>query len=1102
MKILYLLSVSFLLTVMAYSQVNITVDVTQNRKPVSPAIYGINNVLSDDPTEASPSDPAVPYDWSNPQANKTTWTRLKDAGIKLFRDNHGNNSTKYNWRLKLTSSPDWYNNVYGSDWDFMAQSLQTNLPGAQGLSAFQLIGKAASSSANNFNDWAYDGSSGTNASSNWAGGGGPASVGGNGGDGNINLYLKDWPADSTVKILDKWFGTGGLGLNKTTFQYWNMDNEPEIWNGTHDDVMKKQLSAENFMQNYFKVAKAARAKYPNIKLVGFVACMEWWWFAWDDGTGTNTSGTISYNGKNYTWLEFFIKRIGEEQTATGIRLLDVVDLHTYLDAADETALLQLHRIFYDKTFDYPKANGLHLLDGGTNKEYIFARINAWLDQYLGTGHGVTLGSTESGWDNFNQMPQALSYASMLGVFANEGVELFTPWYWSPSYWEVVHLFSRYSKNISVKSTSSDDNYVSAYSTTNVNNDSLTVVMVNRYTSAKTVNVSLPNFTISNGSYQVLTLSNLPADNTTVTFKSHANNALKASTVTVTSNAFTLSLPAYSINSVILKSVPKADPTITWATPASIVYGTALSATQLNATASVAGTFVYAPASGTKPNAGTQTLSVTFTPTDGATYNTVSKTVSIIVTKATPVLTWANPANIVYGTALSTTQLNATASVAGTFVYTPASGSKPNAGTQTLSVTFTPTDATNYSTATKTASIVVTKTTPVITWSNPADIVSGTALSTTQLNATASVAGTFVYTPASGSKPNAGTQTLSVTFTPTDATNYNTATKSVVINVLDNTKTNPVITWTNPANIAYGTLLSATQLNATADVAGAFVFTPASGVQLNVGTQTLSATFTPTDATKYNTVSKTVSLVVTKATPIITWANPADITAGTALNTTQLNATASVAGIFTYSPISGTKLNAGSGQSLSVTFTPTDATNYNITTKSVVINVLSTTKTNPVISWATPADITVGTALSATQLNATSNIPGTFVYNPISGTKLNAGTAQTLSVTFTPTDATTYNTASKTVKINVVTATGVGTPRNDKVTFYPNPAKDVLYFQNIPINTYVSIIDLNGKLLIDKKVENNQIYVGNLPQGVYCIKLITGLEVSILKLIKE
>ncbi len=82
---------------------------------------------------------------------------------------------------------------------------------------------------------------------------------------------------------------------------------------------------------------------------------------------------------------------------------------------------------------------------------------------------------------------------------------------------------------------------------------------------------------------------------------------------------------------------------------------------------------------------------------------MTKTVQITVTQAAPVITWNNPASITYGTALSATQLNATASVAGTFAYTPALGSIPAAGTDTLSVTFTPTDTTDYTTATKTVS---------------------------------------------------------------------------------------------------------------------------------------------------------------------------------------------------------------------------------------------------------------------------------------------------------------------------------------------------------------------------------------------------------------
>jgi hypothetical protein len=72
-----------------------------------------------------------------------------------------------------------------------------------------------------------------------------------------------------------------------------------------------------------------------------------------------------------------------------------------------------------------------------------------------------------------------------------------------------------------------------------------------------------------------------------------------------------------------------------------------------------------------------------------------------------VITWPNPASIVYGTPLSGIQLNATANVAGTFVYTPATGTVLNAGAgHTLTVTFTPTETTSYTTATRMATIDV------------------------------------------------------------------------------------------------------------------------------------------------------------------------------------------------------------------------------------------------------------------------------------------------------------------------------------------------------------------------------------------------------------
>ena len=81
---------------------------------------------------------------------------------------------------------------------------------------------------------------------------------------------------------------------------------------------------------------------------------------------------------------------------------------------------------------------------------------------------------------------------------------------------------------------------------------------------------------------------------------------------------------------VLIDVLKATPVITWPTPASITYPTALSAVQLNATTPVAGTFTYLPAAGTVLNAGNaQVLSVAFAPTDATNYSAVPATTVLI-----------------------------------------------------------------------------------------------------------------------------------------------------------------------------------------------------------------------------------------------------------------------------------------------------------------------------------------------------------------------------------------------------------------------------------------------------------------------------------------
>jgi uncharacterized protein (TIGR02145 family) len=104
----------------------------------------------------------------------------------------------------------------------------------------------------------------------------------------------------------------------------------------------------------------------------------------------------------------------------------------------------------------------------------------------------------------------------------------------------------------------------------------------------------------------------------------------------------------------------------------------------------------------------------------------------------------------------------------------------------------------------------------------------------------------------------------------------------------------------------------------------------------------------------------------------------------------------------------------------------------------------TTKLNPVINWENPADIRFGTLLSDIQLNATADVPGTFVYTPEIGAKLNEGPNQELKVSFTPNDLATYNTTSKSVNINLL----------------PGSLSTAIFNPNL---TYGTVTDIEGNI---------------------------------------
>jgi hypothetical protein len=115
------------------------------------------------------------------------------------------------------------------------------------------------------------------------------------------------------------------------------------------------------------------------------------------------------------------------------------------------------------------------------------------------------------------------------------------------------------------------------------------------------------------------------------------------TATVASTTFSTNVTASG--GVVYQQTPA----IQWAAPVSIVYGTPLSAAQLNATSLLPGTFTYSPAAGTVLNVGQQSLNVTFTPNDTVDYATTTASVILNVIPGSAAITLTASANPVFMT---------------------------------------------------------------------------------------------------------------------------------------------------------------------------------------------------------------------------------------------------------------------------------------------------------------------------------------------------------------------------------------------------------------------------------------------------------------------
>jgi hypothetical protein len=291
------------------------------------------------------------------------------------------------------------------------------------------------------------------------------------------------------------------------------------------------------------------------------------------------------------------------------------------------------------------------------------------------------------------------------------------------------------------------------------------------------------------------------------------------------------------------------------------------------------------------NYGSATVTGSFTPTDTGKYNSISATMNVSVDKIRPLFTWANESKTYGDAPFSLTTPTVTNSVAGTWAYSSANASVATlssatatvvgAGTSTITATFTPTDTTNYvSGGTVAMTFTVSQVTPLFSWSNVSATYGDANRSITAPTVTNSIAGSWSYVSAttsvaavSGSEldfGNAGTSTITATFTPTDTTNYvSGGTVAMTVTVAQAT---PIFTWSNVAKTYGDSAFSLVAPTVAGSIAGSWSYASAttsvvslSGSTASVnaaGSALVTAMFTPTDTANYvsgGTVTMTVSV---------------------------------------------------------------------------------------------------------------------------------------------------------------------------------------------------------------------------------------------------
>jgi hypothetical protein len=331
-------------------------------------------------------------------------------------------------------------------------------------------------------------------------------------------------------------------------RFYELDNEPALWNSTHRDVHPKPLTYDELARRSIATAAAAKAADPTALVLG---PSDWGWCAYfysaadpggcSDGPDRRSHGDVPI-------VPWYLRQMRAYQQAHhGKRLLDYLDLHFYPQAPGVTlspagsAITQALRLRQTRTlWDPHYIDPSWTSDLGLGPVKLIPRMRAWVAQNL---PGTKLAITEYNWGGTESLNGALAQADVLGIFGREGVGLATMWDPPAATQPAAFAFRIYRNydgngkrfgDASVKALSEDQGKLSIYAATRSSDGTLTVVVINKTNTTLRSTVSLRGVTPS-GPAAVFTYSG-----------GDLHSIVHGPDQNVTASGFTRTFPADSI----------------------------------------------------------------------------------------------------------------------------------------------------------------------------------------------------------------------------------------------------------------------------------------------------------------------------------------------------------------------------------------------------------------------------------------------------------------------------------------------------------------------------------------------------------------------------